>query len=447
MHRNSVRALVFLLGAGSFAATQNADAQVTLNLTTAQQTNCTAVTDAQGLNTVAGGTALAATGVTLTGAGCGAAPSDFNAQLTGVPSAPVAGTPFNVSWSAQTPATTCVFGGSTGLTNWPTGTVACSGGGCAGSHPVNGVVVPNAGNYTMSVICTNSSGFAQAGGTASTPAQAPQPPNFALTPSANPAPLNSPFTISWSVTGAASCTGSASLGGSSVNLPGWTDVTTTTSPRTITASVAGSYTLGLSCSNAQGSTASAPLVLAVADTSGGCLAPTSRQTTADICYSYGLGTSCIPGADVTQFNSIWGRNAPGSNAIPFPGYQEFVVLKTLDKTKYIAAKIDVPLTGLDLSSNGIITHGETYPGPNLTVAISSTCGDFNPSSSICAATGVSGGQIAGKWKLPTATQTNGCVLTPGQSYYLNIKATNPAQTSSDCSGNICKVTVQSNHTP
>lgn len=446
MHRNTLRSFGFLLIAASFAAAPFAGAQVTINLTTAQQTNCTVVTDAQGLSLVPGGTNLAATGVTLSGAGCGAAPSDFNATLTGVPSSPVAGTPFNVTWSAAAAATQCVFGGSTGLTNWPTGTVACTGSACAGSHPVNGVVVPAAGNYSMSVTCTNSTGYAQGSGTATAPQQPPQPPNFALTPSANPATINIPFSVSWAVTGASSCTGSATLGGSSVSLPGWTDVTTTTSPRTVTASVAGTYTLGLSCSNAQGSTASAPLNLVVnTDTSEGC--PAGRQTTADVCYSYGLGSSCAAGADVTQFASIWGRNAVGASIIPFPGYQEFVVFKTFDKTKYLATKIDVPASGLDPVSSGIITHGETYPGPALTVAISPTCGDFSPTTSICLTTGTSGGQIAGKWKLPTATQTNGCVLTPGQSYYINIKATNPAQTSSDCNGNICKVTVQSNHTP
>ncbi|MGN6520642.1 MAG: hypothetical protein ACTHK2_14580 [Dokdonella sp.] len=445
MHRTSLRSFGFLLFAASFAAAPFAGAQVTINLTTTQQTNCTAVTDAQGLSLVPGSTNLAATGVTLTGAGCGAAPSDFAAAISGVPSTIVAGTPFNVTWSAAAAATQCVFGGSTGLTNWPTGTVACTGAACAGSHPVNGVTVPAAGNYSMSVTCTNSTGYAQGGGTATAPQQPPQPANFALTPSANPATINIPFSVSWNVTGATSCTGTASLDGSSVNLPGWTDVTTTASPRTVTASVAGGYTLGMTCSNAQGSVSSAPLALTVTGDTGGC--PAGRQTTADVCYSYGLGSSCAAGADVTQFTSIWGRNAAGGPMIAFPGYQEFAVFKNLDKTKYIAAKIDVPLTGLDPVMSGIITHGETYPGPALTVAISPTCGDFSPTTSICLTTGTTGGQIAGKWKLPTATQTNGCVITPGQSYYINIKATNPAQTSSDCSGNICKVTVQSNHTP
>ncbi|HEU4664808.1 MAG TPA: hypothetical protein VFS55_12345 [Dokdonella sp.] len=435
-----------MLAAASFVMAPLAGAQVTINLTTTQQTGCTVVTDAQGLNLVPGSNTLAATGVTLTGAGCGAAPSDFEAQISGVPSAPVAGTPFNVTWSASADATKCVYGGSTGLTNWPTGTEACSGAACAGTHPVNGVVVPSAGAYSMSVTCTNSTGYAQGSGTASGAQNPPQPNNFALTPSANPATINLPFSVSWSVTGATSCTGSASLGGSSVNLPGWTDVTTTTSPRTVTASVAGGYTLGLTCSNGAGSASSAPLSLTVStDSSEGC--PAGRQTTADVCYSYGLGSSCAAAADVTQFTSIWGRNAPNGAMLPFPGYQEFVVLKNFDKTKYIATKIDVPASGLDPLSSGIITHGETYPGPALTVAISPTCGDFSPTTSICLTSGTQGGQIAGKWKLPTATQTNGCVLTPGQSFYLNIKATNPAQTSSDCSGNICKVTVQSNHTP
>jgi hypothetical protein len=296
----------------------------------------------------------------------------------------------------------------------------------------------------MSVTCTNSTGYAQGSGTASGILNPPQPTNFALTPSANPATINVPFSISWNVSGATACTGSASLNGSSVSLPGWTDVTTTTSPRTITATAAGAYTLNLSCSNAQGATPSAPLALTVNPDSGGC--PAGRQLTGDVCYSYSLGASCATNVDITQFVNVWGRNAPGAATIPFPGYQEYAVFKNWDKTKYISTKFTVPETGMDPISTGKITHGETYPAVRLDVSISSACGDFTsvPPACIALNTGVGGG--AGQWKLPTSP-IGGCVVNPGQSYYLNIRATDPAQTSSDCSGNICKVTVQSNHTP
>ena len=61
----------FLLSAATLAALPAANAQVTVHLTTVQGSNCDVTTDAQGLTLVPGGTDLRATGVTLTGTGCG----------------------------------------------------------------------------------------------------------------------------------------------------------------------------------------------------------------------------------------------------------------------------------------------------------------------------------------------------------------------------------------
>ena len=178
---------------------------------------------------------------------------------------------------------------------------------------------------------------------------------------------------------------------------------------------------------------------------GAC--PAGRQTSATVCYNYNLAPSTCMAADLTSFATLFQRNGPGKPLIDWPGYQEFVVIKTFDKTKYTALRIDVPLSGFPASQNGIITHGETFPGPLLDVAISTSCGDFNPPSTMCKATGVNGGSIAAKWKIPTATQTNGCVMTPGHSYYLNIKATHPEAPIAGCGGNSCPTTIVSNHTP
>jgi hypothetical protein len=38
-------------------------------------------------------------------------------------------------------------------------------------------------------------------------------------------------------------------------------------------------------------------------------------------------------------------------------------------------------------------------------------------------------------------------VTPGRTYYVNIKMTAPPATHNDCTGATCKVTVQHNHTP
>jgi hypothetical protein len=216
----------------------------------------------------------------------------------------------------------------------------------------------------------------------------------------------------------------------------------------VKATQAGTYTLSLRCTNDYGFAQSTPATVTVGGPGDTC--PAGRQTTATICYNYNLAnSSCIANADITDFNNIWGRTAPGGTAIPFPGTNYFTVFRDFNKTQYIAAKITVPETGMNPSSFGIITHGETLPGPNVTVSISDKCGDFNPTNPICVATDRTGGAIAAKWKLSSATQVNGCPLTPGETYYLNIKATNPTQTNSDCPTNssICRMTIQSNHTP
>ena len=206
----SVRNSLILAGA-ALCVVPLAEAQVTLNLTTVEQTSCVAVTDALGLQLVPGGTDLQATGVTLTGTGCGSANSEFDVTVN-APATAVAGTPFNVSWSATEAATKCTYGGSAGITGWPVGQTACDGAACEGTHNPS-VTLPAAGSYSFSMTCTNATGFAQDGLTASGPPEAPQPPNFVLTAPAT-ATTGTAIQVSWSVTGAAACTGSASLNGS-----------------------------------------------------------------------------------------------------------------------------------------------------------------------------------------------------------------------------------------
>ena len=138
-----------------FGALGTADAQVTIHLTTTQQATCTVVTDANGLSLVPGGTDLTATGVTLSGTGCGgggAPPTPNNFPLT-VSAAPLTGTPFTVSWSV-TGATTCtgsasLNGGSTTLSGWTDVTSATS--------PRNPVAT-TVGTYTLSLTCSNTAG-------------------------------------------------------------------------------------------------------------------------------------------------------------------------------------------------------------------------------------------------------------------------------------------------
>ena len=424
------------LALSTFAATVSA--QVTLHLTTTQQTNCDATTDAAGLSLIPGGADLQATGVTLTGAGCGAGSADFAASVT-APGTATIGIPINVTWSASQAASTCTYGTpASGVSGWPSGTAACQGAACAGAHTVP-VTITAAGTHNFGITCTNSTGFAQsaavvAGGDSSPPS----PNNFVLTvPSLGT--TGSPFQVSWAVTGATSCTGSASLNGSSASLPGWTNVTTPTSPRTATPAVAGVYTLGLTCSNSLGSVTSLPATITIQQSDGSC--PAGRQTVGNLFYP--PSQTLRNNVDLTLWDNIWGHNTTTDPLVPWPGFPgSNPVIKDFGKTAYVAAKLHV---GADLGYQGFYKNISYNGGPNLTMSISPTCGDFNPAQSACLRENIpSGDQGMVYWRQSAGTNFY-CHLDPNTDYYLNIKLTDPTASGPNCApSGTCYVHVQNN---
>ena len=305
----------------SVASISTASAQVTLHLTTPQQTTCTVTTDANGLSLVPGTTDLQATGVTFSGPAC-----------SGVP--------------------------------------------------------------------------------------APTPANFALNA---PATVNtgSAFSVSWNVTGATACAGSATLAGNPTTLAGWTDSTSATPPRSVTAPVDGTYVLSLVCSNTGGSVTSTPATV-VASTGGGndnCVNPANRQTSSNVAYVPSAGTRS--NVDLTSWDAIWGHSTSTDTTVSWPGrHDSQPSILQFDRTKYIAAKIVVPVG--QGSSYGWIVHTEYNYGLDLTTSISTTCGDFNPVNPLCKTVATSGMNLT-PWRV---AGTNFCPLLPGTTYYFNIKNTN-----------------------
>jgi hypothetical protein len=394
----------------------DASAQVTIHMTTTQQADCDAITNAQGLSLVPGSSDLQATGVTLNGDGCGSGSADFQAHIT-VPGTATVGQPMNVVWSASQAATQCTYGGTQGLSGWTAGASACSGAACAGSHTVP-VTVNAAGSYSLSVTCTNDSGVAQGAGT--TTIGPPTPANFPLTAPSSAAPAV-PFQVSWSVVGATSCTGSADIGGSSVSLPGWTDTTSATSPRTVTAAVVGSYTLGLTCSNTAGSVTSQPATVNVAVGGGGDSCPAGRITTATIKYPNIPQMPQRANVDVTQYDNIWGHMNASDGVTPWPGIDgtQPAILNWATNT-YIAAKFHVPAT--QVVHYGWQGYGTYYSGPDIVLSYSTTCGDFAPVNPLCVSTHGAGEGFK-KWSmLQTVT---GCPLLPNTDYFVNMKMSDP----------------------
>jgi hypothetical protein len=330
----------------SVASISTASAQVTLHLTTPQQTTCTVTTDANGLSLVPGTTDLQATGVTFSGPAC-----------SGVP--------------APTPA-----------------------------------------NFALSAPATVSTGAA--------------------------------FSVNWNVTGATACAGSATLAGNPTTLAGWTDSTSATPPRSVTPPVDGTYVLTLVCSNTGGSVTSLPATV-VASTGGGtdnCINPGSRLTSSSIAYVPSAGTRS--GVDLTLWDNIWGHSTSGDTTVGFPGrHDSQPSILSFDRTKYIAAKIVVPAG--QGASYGWIVHTEYNYGLDLTTAISTTCGDFNPVNPLCKSVTTSGMNLT-PWRVGGG---NFCPLLAGQTYYFNIEATNPAQGTTTCAASspTCVIGTSNNFSP
>ena len=330
------------------ASVSTASAQVTLHLTTPQQTTCTVTTDAQGLSLVPGTTELQATGVTFSGPAC------------------------------------------------------------------SGVAPPTPANFALSAPATVTTGSA--------------------------------FSVNWNVTGATSCTGSATLAGSSTTLAGWTNSTSSTPPRSVTAPVDGTYVLTLTCSNTGGSVTSLPATV-VASTGGGngdnCVNPELRMTSSNVAYVPSSGTR--QGVDLTSWDNIWGHSTAADTTVAWPGrHDSQPSILSFDRNKYIAAKIVVPAG--QSNSYGWIVHTEYNYGLDLTTSISTTCGDFNPTNPLCKSVTTSGMNLT-PWRAPPGA--NFCPLTPGTTYYFNVKATNPAQGTSTCpaSSNTCVIGTSNNFSP
>lgn len=440
MYPRFERVTLLLAGIALAFAAPLATAQVQLNLTTTQQQNCTAVTDAQGLRLAADGVNLQATGVALSGNGCGGN-SDYQVAVSSPPNV-VAGTPFTVTWSASAAATQCYYNGTAGATNWPIGGSACSGAACAGSHTPS-VTVPSAGSYTFSVICTNASGTASNTSAATGGGGPPTPNGFALSAPTG-ATTNTPFSVGWSVNGATACSGSASLNGSSTSLQGWTDSTSPTSPRSVTATVAGTYTLQLVCSNASPGNATSQqatvVVTTLPDTDNCPSTPMSRLTTASIKYPNVPSSGTRNNMDLTKFENIWGHMNSVDNSTLWPGVsgtQPAII--AWGKTQYVAAKFHVP-AGQSTLSYGFMGYGTYFSGPNLTMSISTICGDFAPANAQCVSTHAAGESFS-KWRIVPATLN--CPLTPGQDYFINMRMDNP--TAAQC-GNSSVCTLATNNT-
>jgi hypothetical protein len=274
------------------------------------------------------------------------------------------------------------------------------------------------------------------------------PNNFPLTVTPASPVTGTAFQVSWTVTGATSCTGAASLNGSSTTLAGWTDSTSATSPRTVTATTAGTYVLSMACSNGSASVNSQPATVVVTQGGGGgdsCpTTPRTRATLSDLHYLPEPPAHVRHGVNLADWDSIWGHITENDAEIPFPGPSgASPTIWTLGKTQYIAAKFN---TGsLPAGVTGFYKNVLYGAGPNLDASISTACGDFDPPDPGCKSSDMpANDQPFIYWRMVNGTNFY-CGLQQNTDYYLNIQFHDINTTGPGCSGATCKTTIQHVH--
>jgi len=166
----------------------------------------------------------------------------------------------------------------------------------------------------------------------------------------------------------------------------------------------------------------------------GC--PAGRILTSPVLYYTAPGWPTAL-ADLTEWDNIWGRDAPGAPIGPWPGQHSVsIVIQEFIRTGYIAAHFTVPNDGITYT--GTLNHASYFAGANLTTAISRACGDFTHVEPRCYRE-AGGGEVIARWRNTiTAGQ---CTLEPGD-YYLNIKLTDPTESVQGCGPVSCEENIQ-----
>lgn len=470
----STRLLPIAAGVFLLACAATTHAQTTINLNTANG-NCVAVTDAAGLSTdsTPGSVSLRANGVTLTAGAPGAcnpvggSSSMFQAnvqtsgsQTPGTPFTPAVGSPFYVIWSASADATACTYGGnfSSGITGWNLGSRACTdGASCSATHAVQ-VTPTAAGNYSFSVTCTNASGYAATSGV-----NVPQPATPAPTP--NPIPLTAPagasagvaFAVTWpQMQNAARCVGTGTLGGSpTTSLGDWNTITTVSNTAANSRSVVvpstatGTLKLTLTCWNADDSasaTGTTGDITITPPAAGNCPAtitaadgPRNLLTTSDVRYGTQSGTRM--NVNLSEWDNVWGHGtgSPTEGITPWPGVSGSApTILAFKRDSYVGIHFKTPVSPAP-GTAGTWFNPTSNPGPNLTMAISTQCGDFTnhlPSPGCRVENVPTADAPMVYWWFGTTFPNTSCNLQPNTNYYVNIMQTDKASTL-ECSGNVC----------
>ena len=146
--------------------------------------------------------------------------------------------------------------------------------------------------------------------------------------------------------------------------------------------------------------------------------------------------------NVTDWDSIWGHMTELDGQMLWPGAPgASPTIRSIGKTEYVAAKFDVPADVLPTLS-GTFKHVMYGGGPNIDATISRTCGDFSTLQPGCWVHDDPANDVAMlRWRVNSGNRSY-CSVQPGQTYFLNIRFTDPQTTGPDCQGFTCQSTIQ-----
>ena len=153
----------------------------------------------------------------------------------------------------------------------------------------------------------------------------------------------------------------------------------------------------------------------------GCPDSSIRLRTSDIRYP-NSGNSLRYDADLTFYDNVWGHATNSDFEIPWPGGAGYVpVMLDFGINQFVASAFHVPA---DFPNDvyGLLVYSSYNSGPSMVLSYSRTCGDFDPPNPNCV-TMVGPGESTKKWVI--APYANGCPLTPGTDYFVNLKFADP----------------------
>jgi hypothetical protein len=171
------------------------------------------------------------------------------------------------------------------------------------------------------------------------------------------------------------------------------------------------------------------------------IGPRTRVTVADV--SYGVYQAQRRGIDLREWDNFWGYNNTTSPRVGWPGVGgASPVIRVFPRAGYLALHFRTPDLPAAASMTGGFSNPSFVAGPNVIMAISTHCGDFErhlptpgcvvhrESAGADPWSGVptSDANLA-KWKFTPNAPGSQCNLQPATDYYVNVTLANDA---TDC---------------